>query len=252
MRHPDWLAPEWHLPGVGALMTTRAGGVSRAPFDSLNLRAAVGDDPAAVAHNQRVVEQAIGATPVYLNQVHGREVVQLTAADACAGAAVHAADASVTTAPGIACAAQVADCLPVLFAAPGARAVGAAHAGWRGLALGVLEATLARVCSAASCEPREVKAWLGACIGPTQFEVGADVLEAFAARPDSVRFVPRGQGKWLADLGGLARDRLHAAGVVDVSGEGWCTVSDPSRFFSFRRDRITGRMAAFVWIDRLR
>jgi len=252
MRHPDWLAPEWHLPGVGAVMTTRAGGVSHAPFDTLNLRAAVGDDAAAVARNQRVVEAAIGATPVYLNQVHGREVVQLTAADVRVGAAVHAADASVTTEPGIACAAQVADCLPVLFAAPGARAVGAAHAGWRGLALGVLEATLARVCSAASCAPHEVKAWLGACIGPTQFEVGADVLEAFAARPDSPRFVPRGQGKWLADLGGLARDRLHAAGVADVSGGGWCTVSDPSRFFSFRRDRVTGRMAAFVWIDRLR
>ena len=247
----EWLVPDWQAPGVGALMTTRAGGVSAAPFDSLNLRAAVGDDAVVVAHNQRLVAQAIGATPVYLNQVHGREVVRLTAADARPGAAIHTADASITTEPGIACAAQVADCLPVLFAAPGARAVGAAHAGWRGLALGVLEATLHRVCEAAGCEPREVQAWLGACIGPTRFEVGPDVLAAFEAAPGSVRFRPHGPGKWLADLPGLARDRLRAAGVLDVSGGSWCTVSAPSRFFSFRRDRVTGRMAALVWIERL-
>jgi len=250
MRHPDWLDPDWQLPGIGAVMTTRAGGVSAAPFDSLNLRAAVGDDAAAVAHNRHIVERAIGAAPVYLNQVHGRGVVRLTAADTLAGAPVHDADASVTTEPGIACAAQVADCLPVLFAAPGARAVAAAHAGWRGLALGVLEAALTAVCDAAACEPREVRAWLGACIGPTQFEVGPDVLEAFQAAPDSPRFKPQRQGKWLADLAGLARDRLRAAGVVDISGGAWCTVGEPSRFFSFRRDRVTGRMAAFVWIER--
>jgi polyphenol oxidase len=250
MRHPDWLAPEWQLPGIGALMTTRAGGVGAAPFDSLNLRAAVGDDPVAVAHNHRVVAEAIGAAPVWLNQVHGRGVVRLTAADARADASVHRADASITTEPGVVCAVQVADCLPVLFAAPGRRAVGAAHAGWRGLALGVLEATLQAVCEVAACEPREVRAWLGACIGPAQFEVGADVLEAFDAAPDSPRFKPRGPahpGKWLGDLPSLARDRLHAAGVVDVSGGGWCTVSEPSRFFSFRRDGITGRMAACIW-----
>jgi len=252
MRHADWLVPEWQVPGVDALMTTRAGGVSLAPFDSLNLRAAVGDDPAAVARNQRIVEQAMAATPVYLNQVHGRRVVRLTAADLLPDAAIHDADASVTTEPGIACTAQVADCLPVLFAAPGGRAVGAAHAGWRGLALGVLEATLHAVCEAAACEPHEVSAWLGACIGPTRFEVGPDVLAAFDAAPDSPRFRAQGQGKWLADLGGLAVDRLQAAGVRDVSGGRWCTVSEASRFFSFRRDRVTGRMAAFVWIDRER
>ena len=179
MPHPDWLAPGWQLPNVGALMTTRAGGVSTAPFDSLNLRDGLGDDPAAVAHNQRVIAAAIGASPVWLNQVHGRTVVRLTADDARAEAAVHAADASITTAPGVVCAVQVADCLPVLFAAPEGRAVGAAHAGWRGLAHAVLETTLHAVCEAAACEPREVKAWLGACIGPAQFEVGADVLAAF-------------------------------------------------------------------------
>jgi polyphenol oxidase len=252
MRPADWLRPEWQLPGIGALMTTRAGGVSGAPFDSLNLRIGLGDDPAAVAHNQRVVAEAVGATPVWLNQVHGRRVVRLTSADARADAPQHDADASITAEPGVVCAVQVADCLPVLFASPQGRAVGAAHAGWRGLAQGVLEATLHAVCEAAVCAPHEVRAWLGACIGPTQFEVGADVVEAFSAGSGSPRFQSRGSahpGKWLADLPSLARDRLHAAGVADVSGGAWCTVSEPSRFFSFRRDRVTGRMAACIWIE---
>ncbi|MES2100820.1 MAG: peptidoglycan editing factor PgeF [Pseudomonadota bacterium] len=234
-------------------MTTRQGGVSLAPFDGFNLRAAVGDDPHAVAQNQRRLVEAIGATPVYLNQVHGAKVVRLTAADLNADAPIHDADGSVTTEPGIACTAQVADCLPVLFAAPGGRAVGAAHAGWRGLAAGVLEATLAQVCEAARCEPGEVQTWLGACIGPAQFEVGADVLAAFGASPatnDSARFVGKGAGKWYADLPALAQDRLRAAGVHAIGGGRWCTVSAPSRFFSFRRDRVTGRMAAVIWIER--
>jgi YfiH family protein len=254
LAHPDWLTPAWHAANVGALMTTRQGGVSAAPFDSFNVRAAVGDDARAVARNQRLLEQAIGARPVFLNQVHGAAVVHLTAADAQAGAAVHTADAGVTIEAGVACTVQVADCLPVLFAAPLGRAVGAAHAGWRGLALGVLEATLAAVCEAAHCEPGEVQAWLGACIGPAHFQVGPDVLEAFgvpASTPQrsSPRFIAGSPGKWLADLPALARDRLHAAGVRAVSGGDWCTVADASRFFSFRRDRVTGRMAAAVWIE---
>ena len=250
--HRDWLLPEWQIEGVGALMTTRRGGVSRAPFDGFNLRVAVGDDPQAVAHNQRLLAQAIGAAPVSLNQVHGATVVRLTAADARPDALMHDADGSVTTEPAVACTAQVADCLPVLFAAPRALAVGAAHAGWRGLALSVLEATLAQVCDAARCAPDEVQAWLGACIGPQQFEVGPDVLDAFGVSPHagaSPRFVANGQGKWLADLPALARDRLQAAGVRAISGGHWCTVADPSRFFSYRRDRITGRMAAAIWIE---
>lgn len=254
MGHPDWLVPEWRVDRrIGALMTTRRGGVGAAPFDSLNLRAAVGDDPLAVVHNQRLFAQAIDATPVFLNQVHGAAVVRLTALDAQPGAVPHEADGSVTTEPGMACTVQVADCLPVLFAAAGGRAVGAAHAGWRGLAAGVLEATLAQVCAAAQCAPSEVHAWLGACIGPTRFEVGPDVLEAFGVAPrpgtSSARFVAATQpGKWLADLPMLARERLQAAGVGGISGGRWCTVSEPSRFFSFRRDRVTGRMAAAVWI----
>jgi polyphenol oxidase len=250
---PHWLRPDWRADRVGAVMTTRHGGVSLPPFDSLNLRAAIGDDPQAVSRNQRALADAIGARPVYLNQVHGANVVRLTAADLAPDALMHDADGAVTTEPGIACAVQTADCLPVLFAAPGGRAVGAAHAGWRGLAGGVLEATLAQVCDAAQCAPGEVQAWLGASIGPAQFEVGPDVLAAFGVSPqvnDSSRFAAKSAGKWLADLPALARDRLQAAGVRAISGGQWCTVTDRSRFFSFRRDRITGRMAALVWIER--
>ena len=251
-RPADWLVPAWRATGVGALMTTRAGGASAAPFHTMNLRAGLGDDAAAVAHNQRMLAQAIGAAPVWLNQVHGATVVRLGAADARAGVPLHGADASVTTEPGIACAVQVADCLPVLFAAPRAAAVAAAHAGWRGLAGGVLEATLRALCEAAHCEPAQVQVWLGACIGPARFEVGADVLDAFglaASGAGSDRFVARGPGKWLADLPSLARDRLALAGVRAITGGSWCTVSEPSRFFSFRRDGVTGRMAALIWIE---
>ena len=249
-------------------MTTRAGGCSAAPFDSMNLHASGGDAPEAVARNRALLAAAVGATPVFLQQVHGTRVVRLNASDAAADAPVHAADASVTTEPGVACAIQVADCLPVLFAAPDGRAVGAAHAGWRGLAGGVLEATVAAVCEAAGCEPAALQAWIGAGIGPTRFQVGADVVEAFGGRvgreeasaprldvgsrsasSQDLRFVPEQPGKWLANLPLLAIERLRAAGVSQVGGGTWCTVSEPSRFFSFRRDRVTGRMAAVVWID---
>lgn len=246
--HPDWLVPDWQAPGVGAVMTTRRGGSSPAPFDGMNVRGGLGDEDRAVQANQRLLADAIGATPVYLNQVHGARVVRLTARDAAPGAPPHEADAAITTEPGIACTAQVADCLPVLFAAPGA--VGAAHAGWRGLAGGVLEATVQALCDAAGCRPEQLHAWLGACIGPGRFEVGADVLRAFGAGPagDSPRFRRQPNGKWMADLPGLARDRLQALGVQQITGGHWCTVSDPSRFFSFRRDGITGRMVASVWL----
>jgi YfiH family protein len=251
--HADWLLPDWQTPGVGALMTTRHGGVSQGPFQSLNLRDGPGDDPQAVRQNKLLLHSAIGAQPVFLNQVHGAQVVRLFESDGAADAPVHTADASVTIEPGVACTVQVADCLPVLFAAPNGRAVGAAHAGWRGLALGVLEATLASVCKLAVCAPAEVQVWLGACIGPRQFEVGPDVLEAFSASTtggDTALFVHHTPGKWLANLPQLARERLRAAGVQAVSGGEWCTVEDASRFFSFRRERVTGRMAAAVWIER--
>lgn len=243
---PDWAAPA----GVVAAMSTRHGGVSRPPFDSLNLRPAglradATDDPEAVAENQRRFAAALGAQPVWLDQVHGADVVRLQ--PGLAGPPFPVADASVSTEPGLACAVLVADCLPVLLAAGNGRAVAAAHAGWRGLAAGVVENALAALCEAAGCAPADVHAWLGPCIGPRQFEVGADVLEAFGGGP---LFVPRprpdGSARWLADLPGLARGRLHRAGVQAVSGGRWCTVEEPSRFFSFRRDRLTGRLAAAV------
>jgi YfiH family protein len=252
----DWLAPAWRIAEVGALMTTRSGGVSRGPFASMNVGLAVGDDPDAVAANRRLLAGASGALPVYLRQVHGARVVHASAADAAPMALVHDADAVVTTTPGVACVVQAADCLPVLLAAPHGGAVGAAHAGWRGLAGGVVEAAVDAVAAAAGCAPGELVAWLGACIGPDAFEVGGDVLDAFDVARDAdpralatLRFRPRGQGKWLADLAGLARDRLVRVGVRAVSGGGWCTVGDPARFFSYRRDRTTGRMAAAIWIE---
>ncbi len=246
MRDADWLVPDWPAEGIGALMTTRAGGVSAAPFDSMNLRDGIGDDDAAVARNRAIFSEAIGRPAVLIDQVHGVHVLRLSSADV--GAQLRQADASITTDRGMACAVQVADCLPVLFAAPKARGVGAAHAGWRGLAGGVLEATVAALCDAADCAPHELVAWLGPCIGPAAFEVGADVVTAFGGGAASC-FAPRPQmGKWLADLPALARLRLRAAGVTSIGGGSWCTVTDASRFFSFRRERVTGRMVAAVWL----
>jgi YfiH family protein len=252
-----FIRPDWSADArIGALMSTRVGGVSAAPFDSLNLGRSVGDAAEAVAENRRRFEVALGAAPVYLSQVHGVRVLRLRSAT-WSEEGPHEADASVTTEPDMACTVMVADCLPVLFAAPGARGVAAAHAGWRGLAGGVLEATVSALCDAAACRPDQLSAWLGPCIGPRQFEVGEDVVRAFGPGA-ALCFAPRGPAhvgpdgspRWLADLAGLARDRLQAADVQRVSGGGWCTVEERSRFFSFRRDRVTGRMAAAVWIRR--
>jgi polyphenol oxidase len=245
---PDWPAP----PGVGAAMSTRAGGVSAAPFDSLNFGLATGDDVQAVAENRRRWAEALGARPVWLRQVHGTQVLRLTADTPDSPS--EPADAAWTTERGIACNVGAADCLPVLFATADGAAVAAAHAGWRGLAAGVLEATVAALSHGAGAAPQTLQVWLGPCIGPRQFEVGADVLAAFGqalATPDPALFQPRprpdGAARWLANLPALARLRLQAAGVQRISGGDTCTVEDASRFFSFRRDRITGRMAAAVW-----
>jgi hypothetical protein len=248
------LRPQWAAGGgIGAAMSLRAGGVSTGAYASANLSLAVGDDADAVAENRRRYAAALGAKPVWLQQVHGTRVRRVGRADLDGPPAV--ADAAWTDEPAIACTVQVADCLPVLFAAPGARAVAAAHAGWRGLAGGVVEATLAALCEAAACDPAAVAAWLGPCIGPGQFEVGADVLDAFGVTPaatDGTAFVPHraadGSVRWLADLPRLAHERLRRAGLARIGGGGSCTFDDGARFFSFRRDRITGRHAASVWI----
>jgi len=229
-------------------MSSRHGGVSPEPYASLNLGDHVGDDPAAVAANRAAWASRLeGARPLWMRQVHGCAVVRAT--EALCQAPPPEADGCWTDEPGIACVVQVADCLPVLVAAVNGRAVGAAHAGWRGLAAGVVERTALAVARAAGCGPEALTCWLGPCIGPRQFEVGAEVVEAFGG---GARFVsrprPDGQMRWLADLPGLARDRLAAAGVHQVFGGTWCTVEDASAFFSFRRDRVTGRQAAAIWL----
>ena len=254
---PDALRPAWAAPpNVRAMMSTRQGGVSAAPFDSLNLRpsalpGAEQDLPAAVHENQRRFAATLGARPVWLNQVHGAQVLRLVAGPAAD--LLPTADASICTEPGIACCVLVADCLPVLLCTANGVGVGAAHAGWRGLAAGVLDNSVAALCQATGVAPDQVLAWLGPCIGPAAFEVGADVLAAFGAdpaRPDPGLFVPRqradGSPGWLANLPALARRRLSALGVVQISGDAGCTVADASRFFSFRRDRLTGRLAAAI------
>ena len=252
--HPEWLVAEGLTGRVGGLMATRSGGVSLSPYDSLNLRPPglrgdACDEPTAVFENQRRFASALeGAEPVYLDQVHGARVVRLGGSEGLTPASpFEQADASITTERGLACTVLVADCLPVLFSCPDGLGVGAAHAGWRGLAAGVLENTVGALCQATNARPQDVQAWLGACIGPTAFEVGEDVRAAFGAAASGYFQPGAVPGKWLADLAGLARFRLKQAGVEQISGGAWCTYSEPSRFFSFRRDRITGRHAAAIW-----
>ena len=245
----DWIVPDWPAPAnVRAVCTVRDGGVSIAPYDSLNLGDHVGDDPQAVARNRAIFADALQARPVLLRQVHGRHAVELNArtpddteADGC-----------FTSEPGVACTIMVADCLPVLFAAADGGAVAAAHAGWRSLAgeggKGILESVWE------GFRPGKAIAWLGPCIGPEAFEVGPEVKAAFEANNAEAAqfFKPHGPGKWLANLPGLARSRLQALGLASISGNdgstAWCTVSNPSRFFSHRRDRVSGRLAASVWL----
>ncbi|MBK1683134.1 peptidoglycan editing factor PgeF [Rhodoferax fermentans] len=256
----DWLTPDWPAPaGVHAVCTTRVGGVSNAPYDSLNLGDHVGDDPAQVAANRAILQQAIGAQPVFLTQVHGTEVLRLDATTPNASVG----DACITDVPGIACTIMVADCLPVLFTTRKGAWVGAAHAGWRGLAgnggVGVLEQTYQSFCALALMEKgqvdTEVIAWLGPCIGPTAFEVGDEVRTAFVEQDTQAEqmFVPLGGGKWLANLAGLARQRLAGMGITQVYGNDgsadWCTVTQSSWFFSHRRDRVSGRLAVSIWRD---
>jgi YfiH family protein len=247
------LRPEAPLPaGVSAAMSLRAGGVSAAPFDSLNLSPGVGDDATAVRSNRERFAAALGATPVWMRHVHGVQVVRLQAGGDLAP--LPTADAAWTTERGLACTVGAADCMPVLLALRDGSAVAAAHAGWRGLAGGVLQATVRALCAGTGAQPQDCLAWLGPCIGRRHFEVRDDVLAAFGALAggaDSPCFVPSraadGSARWLADLPALARRRLAQAGVRDITDAGLCTYSNASSFFSFRRDGITGRHAACIW-----
>jgi YfiH family protein len=254
----QWLVPEWPAPpNVRAVCSTRHGGVSQGRYESLNLGDHVGDLASDVAENRHRLGLATGARPVFLQQVHGTGVVALDAEQDVLRDGT-AADACTATAIGLACTIMVADCLPVLFTDGSGERVAAAHAGWRGLAGGVLEQTVRSFAAEPDARPAhgasKVIAWLGPCIGPKAFEVGPEVKAAFEAHaPEATAcFRPApAPGKWLADLPALARQRLRAAGVDAVYGndgsDGWCTVSNPSRFFSHRRDGISGRFAALVW-----
>jgi len=239
---------EWTPPrGVRAAFTTRLGGASVAPWDSFNLGMHVGDSPQHVGANRARLRALLElpTEPAWLNQVHGVEVADLDAAPPTAAALT--ADAAVTSGAGRACVIMVADCLPVLFASRDGRRIGAAHAGWRGLAAGILERTV----GALDVPAAELTAWLGPAILQSNFEVGDEVRDAFV-RADAgaaAYFVANARGRWQADLAGLARRRLTALGVPEVGGGRWCTFADRQRFFSHRRDGRGGRMAALIWRD---
>lgn len=246
-----WLRPDWPLPkGVQALSTLRHGlGVSQPPFDAFNLGNMAGPDgdaPANVAHNRALLQAQAGlpSAPCWLRQVHGTTVARFDAPPV-PGTAPPEADAAITRAPGVVLAILTADCLPVLFCREDGDLLGAAHAGWRGLAAGVLEATVA----AMDTSPARLSAWLGPAAGPMAYEVGDEVRAAFIAHdPSSARaFVATRPGHWRVDLFALARQRLAAVGVPRVHGGDWCTISDAGRFFSHRRDGRSGRMTTLIW-----
>jgi len=241
----DWIEPNWPVsPRVRALCTTRSGGVSEGPFASLNLADHVGDDPSHVAHNRALVRKhlRLPGDPYWLRQVHGCAV-----ADATADHRDCRADAAVALRPGEVCVVMTADCLPLLLCDRAGTRVAAVHAGWRGLADGVIEAAVSRF----AVPSLEVLCWLGPAIGPQAFEVGAEVRARFLERGGETAeaaFRPAPGGKWLANIYSLAVERLHRCGIDRIWGGGLCTYSDPGRFFSYRRDGVTGRMASLIWL----
>ena len=240
----DWIVPDWPAPRtLRAVSTTPSGGVSVPPYSSMNPAAHVGDAEIAVARNRSLLVSELGlpSAPYWLQQVHGNKVVA-----AGQGDSLPEADAAWTATPGTVCAVLTADCLPVLLCDEGGSCVAAIHAGWRGLAAGVIEQAVA----ALPVAPDRLLAWLGPAIGPLAFVVGDEVREAFIGQlaSASAAFRPATAGGWHADLYRLARQRLGLLGVARVSGGGWCTYRDPERFFSYRRDSVTGRMATLIWL----
>lgn len=241
----EWIFPVWPAPGnVQARTTTRTGGVSSGPYQSFNLADHVGDSAGAVSKNRArlVAELGLEAEPVWLSQVHGVRVIR---ADDVTD---RFADGSFTQSPGVVCAVLTADCLPLLLCDRTGSRVAAVHAGWRGLASGVVEAAV----DAMACDGSQLIAWLGPAIGPDAFEVGGEVREAFLDHDDDARlaFTPGREGRWYADMHVLARQRLQRRGVGAVYGGHWCTWTERQRFFSYRRDGRTGRMATLIWLER--
>lgn len=242
--NPAWIRPDWPAPpNVHAVSTTRAGGVSAGPYASMNLGLHVGDSPDAVLENRARLCAGLPAEPLWLDQVHGVEV-----RDAGCERGPVRGDAAVAMRPDAVCGVMTADCLPVLLCDDAGSVVAAAHAGWRGLAAGVLEATVARM----EVPPSVLIAWLGPAIGPRAFEVGEEVRRQFVDQEASAgrAFRAGRDGKWMADLFMLASARLERLGVTRVFGGTLCTYSDPQRFFSYRRDGTTGRMMSVVWIGK--
>lgn len=248
----DWILPQWPAPtNVRSLCTTRAGGSSKSPFDTFNLGMHVGDNDVDVLRNRSLLQSTLSARPVFMQQVHGNTVLQINSQTPDG----LQADGSGTQQLGVACTMMVADCLPILLCDNKGTQVAAVHAGWRGLAgangHGIIEAAR----SVFESKAENLLVWLGPCIGPTAFEVGEDVRMAFVeTSPESASaFKKLGNAKWLADLPALARHRLSALGITQVYGndssKAWCTVSNTSRFFSYRRDGVCGRFAACVWLD---
>ncbi len=243
----DWITPDWPAPpSVKALFTTRGGGFSKPPYHSLNLGNHVDDDPVAVAQNRALLRELLPEDPKWLKQVHGTKAVRIDA-EGCTGTC--SGDAAFTRYPARVCAVLVADCLPILLCNSAGTLVGVVHAGWRGLSEGIIEQTV----SAMGAGNASLMAWLGPAIGPEHFEVGEEVRQAFIQRnkDSALAFLPRPSsrdGKWLANLFLLAKQQLKKAGVNEIHGGGECTFSDPARFFSYRRDGSTGRMAGLIWL----
>jgi polyphenol oxidase len=237
----SWLTPDWPVPRqVRSISTSREGGVSTGPYASMNLGDHVDDNPAAVTENRRRLTEilALPSEPLWLTQVHGVEVL---------GEEGECADARVVSKPGRVAVVMTADCLPVLFCDRQGREVAAAHAGWRGLVTGILEKTVERM----HADNADILAWLGPAIGPAAFEVGDEVRQAFMEHDlqADAAFAPSTEGRWLADIYLLARQRLSSAGIMQIYGGGLCTYSDAERYYSFRRDGATGRMASLIWIS---
>lgn len=247
---PSWVVPEQ----IQAFCTTRLGGVSKTPFASLNLGLNAGDDSVTVLQNRSILRSNLPNEPIWLKQIHGIAV----STPATRGLQVDGpfeADAAVTNIPNEVLAILTADCMPVLFTSKSGVVIGAAHAGWRGLSGGVLERTIQEMIALSpGLSPKEIVAWMGPAIGPTAFEVGEDVLKAFSGQdqsPLSKAFTPilERPGKYLANLYLLARERLRLAGIEQISGGDFCTFNDPKNFFSYRRDKETGRLASLIWIS---
>lgn len=247
---PNWVVPQQ----INALCTTREGGVSKPPFNALNLGLNAGDHLEDVLQNRSILKILLPAEPVWLKQIHGVTVSTPVSRNALVNGPFEA-DASVSKTPNEVLAILTADCMPVLFASKHGDVIGAAHAGWRGLSGGVLENTIREMCSLSQgLIPQDISAWMGPAIGPTAFEVGEDVLQAFASQSQAIlseAFSPiaGSPGKYLANLYLLAQDRLRSFGIKQIYGADFCTVNDPTQFFSYRRDKVTGRFASLIWIS---